>query len=66
MANTTTGRTGRLWAAALLAGALAATAALLLVLGGAAGAQTARGPDLAVTKTVHPKSVQVGEQQTFI
>jgi uncharacterized repeat protein (TIGR01451 family) len=63
--NTTTARKGRLWAAALLAGALAALAALLMALGGAAGAQTAQGPDLALKKTVYPKSVQVGEQQTF-
>ncbi len=65
MTNTTTARTGRLWVAALLAGTLAALAALLMALGGTAGAQTAQGPDLAVKKTVYPKSVRVGEQQTF-
>ena len=33
--------------------------------GGAAGAQTRQGPDLAVKKTVYPKTVQLGERQTF-
>ena len=47
-----------------MAGALAA--ALLVVLGGgAAGAQEARSVDLVVKKTVSPKSVQVGERQVF-
>jgi uncharacterized repeat protein (TIGR01451 family) len=66
MTNTTTARTGRLWVAALVAGALAATLALMVTLGGTAGAQTAQeGPDLSLKKTVYPKSVQVGERQTF-
>ena len=40
--------------------------ALLVVLGGgAAGAQEARSVDLDVDKTVHPGTVQVGEEQTF-
>ena len=65
MTNTTTARTRLLWIAALLAGVLAATAALLMAFGGTAGAQTAQGPDLALKKTVYPKAVQVGEKQTF-
>ncbi len=65
MTETTTARTGRLWVVALLAGALAASAALLMALGGTAGAQTARGLDLALTKSVYPKTVRVGDQQTF-
>ena len=63
MANTTTIGTGRPWAAVLLAGALAA--AVLLALGPTAGARAAQGPDLALNKTVYPKTVRVGEQQTF-
>ena len=54
-----------LWAATLVAGALAAVGALLLVLGGAAGAQEARFVDLDVEKTVNPTTVQVGDPQTF-
>jgi uncharacterized repeat protein (TIGR01451 family) len=55
-----------LWAATLVAGALAAAGALLVVLGGgAAGAQEARFVDLDVDKTVHPRTVQVGDPQTF-
>lgn len=66
MTNTkTTGRTIGLWAAALLAGALAATFALLATLSAAAGAQETRAVDLAVKKTVSPRTVQVGEKQTF-
>ena len=67
MTDMTTARPGRrLWVAALLAGALAVTAALLIALGGTAGAQTAQGgPDLALKKTVYPRAVQVGERQTF-
>jgi len=64
--NTTTGRrTARLWVAALLAGALAATFALLATLSASAGAQETRAVDLAVKKTVSPRTVQVGEKQTF-
>lgn len=66
MTNTTPGRSARPWAAALVAGTLAAMAALLVALGGGtAGAQEARSVDLDVTKTVYPKTVQVGERQTF-
>lgn len=65
MTNTTTARTGLLWVAALLAGTLATIATLLMAFGSTAGAQTAQGPDLALKKTVYPKSVQVGELQTF-
>ncbi len=54
-----------MWVAALLAGALSAAAVLVLALGGTAGAQTGQGPDLALKKTVYPKTVQVGERQTF-
>ena len=64
MTNTTTARTGLLWVAALLAGTLA-TIATLIAFGSTAGAQTAQGPDLVLKKTVYPKSVQVGELQTF-
>ena len=50
----------------MMAGALAAVSALLVVLGGGvAGAQEARFVDLDVDKTVHPRTVQVGERQTF-
>lgn len=66
MTKTTTGRTGWLEAATLLAGALLATAALLVALGATAKAQTAQGADLALSKSVEPRTVQVGEQQTFI
>jgi uncharacterized repeat protein (TIGR01451 family) len=64
MTDNATRRTVRVWAGVLLAGALAAV--LLVGLGGgAAGAQEARSVDLAVKKTVSPKSVQVGERQVF-
>jgi uncharacterized repeat protein (TIGR01451 family) len=63
MTGNATRRTVRMWAGVLLAGALAA--ALLALGGGAAGAQEARSVDLAVKKTVSPKSVQVGERQVF-
>jgi uncharacterized repeat protein (TIGR01451 family) len=64
MIGDATRRTVRAWAGVLIAGALAA--ALLVVLGGgAAGAQEAQSVDLAVKKTVSPKSVQVGERQVF-
>jgi uncharacterized repeat protein (TIGR01451 family) len=47
----------------LVAGAMAA---LLVALGGgAAGAQEARSVDLDVDKAVHPRTVQVGDRQTF-
>ena len=51
----------------MVGGTLAAMAALLLVVlgGGSAGAQEARSVDLDVDKTVHPKTVQVGDRQTF-
>ncbi len=65
MTDATAGRRAMLWAATLVAGALAAVGALLLVLGGAAGAREARFVDLDVEKTVHPKTVQVGDPQTF-
>ena len=66
MTNTTAGRAGWLWVAVSLAGTLAATAVLLLVLaGGTAGAQEARSVDLAVRKTVSPKTVPLGERQVF-
>ena len=62
----TTGRVVRLCTAVLIAAALAAMAVLSLTLGGAAGAQGTRAAvDLDVRKTVHPKTVQVGEVQTF-
>jgi uncharacterized repeat protein (TIGR01451 family) len=65
MTDTTGGRTARPWAA-LVAGALAAVAALLVALGGGtAGAQEARSVDLDVDKTVHPRTVQVGDRQIF-
>ncbi len=65
MTDTAVGRRARSWA--LAAGALAAVAALLVAVlwGGAAGAQEARVVDLDVEKTVHPRTVQVGERQTF-
>ena len=54
-----------MWAmAALVGGALLATA-VLVFLSGAARAQTAQGVDLVVDKTVQPRTVQVGERQTF-
>jgi uncharacterized repeat protein (TIGR01451 family) len=66
MNGNATRRTVRVWAGVLLAGALAAAAALLVALGGGtAGAQEAQSADLAVRKTVSPKSVQVGETQVF-
>ncbi len=66
MTNTTSGRGARLWAAALVAGVLAAMAALLVALGGGvAGAQETRSVDLDVKKTVSPNTVQVGERQVF-
>jgi uncharacterized repeat protein (TIGR01451 family) len=65
MTDTTGERRARPWAASV-AGALAAMAALLLALGsGTAGAQEARSVDLDVDKTVHPRTVQVGDRQTF-
>ena len=64
MTDTTAGRRRRPWAA-LVAGAVAAVAALLVFLGGEAGALEARFVDLDVEKTVHPRTVQVGDTQTF-
>jgi uncharacterized repeat protein (TIGR01451 family) len=50
----------------LVTGVLAAMAALLVALGGgAARAQESRSVDLDVEKTVHPRTVQVGDRQTF-
>ena len=64
--TTMTGRTARLCTAALIAATLAAMAVLSLTLGGAAGAQVTRAAvDLDVSKTVYPKTVHVGEVQTF-
>ncbi len=66
MTDTTTGRRARPWAATLVAGALAALGTLLVALGGGtAGAQEAQSVDLDVRKTVSPRTVQVGETQTF-
>ena len=66
MTDTAAGRRARPWVA-LVAGAFAVMAALLLVVlgGGTAGAQEARSVDLDVDKTVHPRTVQVGDRQTF-
>ena len=63
MTGNVTRQTVRVWVGVLLAAALAA--ALLALGGGAAGAQEATSVDLAVKKTVSPKSVQVGERQVF-
>lgn len=66
MTDTTAGRRAGPWAVALVAGTIAAVAALLGVLGsGSAGAQEARFVDLDVEKTVLPRTVQVGDRQTF-
>ncbi len=66
MTGNATRRTLRVWTGVLMAGALAAMAALLVALGGgAAGAQEAQSVDLDVRKTVSPKTVQVGETQVF-
>ena len=64
MTEKTMGRAVPLWAIALFGGALVATA-VLVFFGGAAQAQTAQGVDLVVDKTIQPRSVQVGERQTF-
>lgn len=64
MTNITSGRRARPWVA-LVAGAFTAAALLVALGGGAAGAQEARSVDLDVKKTVHPKTVQVGDRQTF-
>lgn len=61
--DTATARTGRTRVAAVIAAVIAA--ALLAALGSTAGAQEARGVDLAVKKTASPKTVQVGERQVF-
>jgi uncharacterized repeat protein (TIGR01451 family) len=65
MNGNATRRTVRVWAGVLLAGALAAAALLVALGGGTAGAQEAQSADLAVRKTVSPKSVQIGETQVF-
>ena len=65
MMDTTAGWRARSWTAAMAAGALAAVGTLFVVLGGAAGAEESRYVDLDIRKTVHPKTVQVGEPQTF-
>src|SRR3712207_1137547 len=53
----------------LLAAALAALAVIVTIAtmtpGGAARAQTPRGADLKITKSVSPKVVTVGERETF-
>ena len=63
MTDTTAGRRARLWA--LVVGSLAAVGALVVVLGGEAGALEARFVDLDIEKTVQPRTVQVGDPQTF-
>src|SRR5918998_4180355 len=65
MMDTWAGWRARSWAAAMAAGALAAVGTLFVVLGGAAGAEESRYVDLDIRKTVHPRTVQVGEPQTF-
>ncbi len=66
MTGNATRQTVSVWVGVLMAGALAAMAALLVALGGsAAGAQEAQSVDLDVRKTVSPKTVQVGETQVF-
>ena len=69
MATKTMGQRLPVWAVALLVGALVALVAAAAVnLGGTAQAQVgtlAEDADLKVTKTVKPKFVKVGSQQTF-
>ncbi len=69
MATKTVGRWLPVWAVALLVGALVALVAAAAVnFAGTAQAQVgtlAEDADLKVTKTVKPKFVKVGEQQTF-
>lgn len=63
MTNATTRRGLASWTVALLAAALAAL--LMVTLGGTAKAQATGTVDLDVQKTVYPRTVQVGELQTF-
>jgi uncharacterized repeat protein (TIGR01451 family) len=63
MATKEMGRAAPTWALTLLVGALVATA--IFALGGAAQAQPTGSADLSVTKTVKPKVVTVGDNQTF-
>lgn len=65
MSGTTRPQKVRLWAGVLLAGAIAATALLAVLGGGAAEAQVTRGVDLDVDKSVSPRTVTVGERQVF-
>jgi uncharacterized repeat protein (TIGR01451 family) len=60
MATKELGRTKPVWAVVLL------VAIAVLVLGGAAQAQPTGSADLSVTKTVKPRLVHVGDNQTFI
>ncbi len=62
MANETR-QTAPLWAVALLAAVVVAAAAVFSA--GGAQAQAEGSADLAVTKTVKPKVVTVGDKQTF-
>lgn len=61
MRNPTKGRTVNV----LLVLALAASAALVVTLSGAAVAQDSRAVSLDVDKTVSPRTVEVGERQVF-
>jgi uncharacterized repeat protein (TIGR01451 family) len=68
VANTTTRRTvaAPLWALALLLAAALAVAAVATFGAGSARAQDEAGSaDLTVTKTVQPRQVTVGDNQTF-
>jgi uncharacterized repeat protein (TIGR01451 family) len=53
------------WVAMTLTAALAAAILALIVLAGPAQTLTAQGVDLNVRKSVSPKTVAVGEKQTF-
>jgi uncharacterized repeat protein (TIGR01451 family) len=63
MATKAMGRAAPPWAVTLLVGALVVTA--MLILGGAAQARPTVSADLSVTKTVAPKVITVGDNQTF-